>query len=164
MKTVLVALIDAFWHTVRVLGFAPCHCSAENWHSRGCKYWLWWALINRYREKQTQRKRKSNLMGNLGKCLGKPGDISLYTLYKTITRCRAQLLDSIKEKILTEKVNTPSEFWHSLFLMYSAAGSSLSRFEICAFIGVRVGRRWAADQWDPGGYLSPGAATLPLRG
>lgn len=84
---------------------------------------------------------KSNLMGNLGKCLAKPGDISLYTLYKTITRCRAQLLDSIKEKILTEKVNTPSEFWHSLFLMYSAAGSSLSRFEICAFIAVRVGRR-----------------------
>lgn len=51
----------------------------------------------------------------MGKCLAEPGPISSYTLYNTITRCRAQLLDSIK-KILTEKVNTlqssgPVYFW-----------------------------------------------------
>lgn len=41
--------------------------------------------------------------------LAKPGSISLYTLYKTITRRWAQLLDSIKERILTEKVNIQSD-------------------------------------------------------
>lgn len=100
-------------------------------------------------------------------CLAKPGSISLYILYKTITRPWAQLLDSIKGKILTEKINIQSDLWHSLFFVCSAAGSSFFFItEGHPFVAVCMGRQGAAGYVKAGGEelegISPAASNSPL--
>lgn len=148
-QQILAAFISPFWHIARVSGFALSCYSAET-------LTLWKMQVLAVAGPNRQVWGKTNPGGKRNKAvlsdghsresrLAKPGSISLYTLYKTITRRWVQLLDSIKERILTEKVNIQSDLWHSLFLVYPTAGSSFFFIsEGYVFTALRVGRQGVA--------------------